>query len=130
MLKIPLRTFQLKPTEYIDKLPIILTRRNTPIATVNSYSPTVNTTVNTQASTVNTPKETIWEDRDFNQVEAKVSQGWCQGHFEKGVSHKRYLISMEDSSGTVKIENKWYCRACLDKIIELVNTEGGRIYGS
>lgn len=75
-------------------------------------------------------REQVWEDRNFMPVEAQVSYGWCDGHFEKGVSYKRFLISYDDVNGDPKVKDKWYCELCLTKLKGTIDKQGGILYGS
>lgn len=64
-------------------------------------------------------------DEDGRQYSLKALEGWCQGHFEKGVTYKRYLVTWEDENGEVKIDHRWYCESCLRKVF---NFRKGKIY--
>lgn len=68
----------------------------------------------------------VGEHETVGEFQFRISEGWCQGHFERGVNHKRYLVTWEDENGDVKIDHKWYCKECLDR---LFNLKKGKIYG-
>lgn len=77
-------------------------------------------------------REKVWTDYSRDDVMALISEGWCQGHFEtvKGKTFKRYLISIEDPNGNIKVEKKWYCDACLLRARNEIDISGGVIIGS
>ncbi len=51
--------------------------------------------------------------------------GWCEVHFEKGVTYPRKLITYEDENGVAVIEKKWACPKCIAKYEEMGK---GRVY--
>lgn len=53
--------------------------------------------------------------------------GWCEGHFEQGKSYERRMVSMEDANGELRVNKKWLCESCIDKLNKTVESYGGKI---
>jgi len=111
MKKVSLRDFQLRPSDYLDKLPIVLTRYGKEVAVVH-------------------PRETIEEiTRAAEEIASEVfgtRRGFCKGHFEKGVEYDLKKVAYEDVNGA-EAEPKWLCPDCIKKMEGEVKRNGGRI---
>lgn len=53
--------------------------------------------------------------------------GWCEGHFEQGKSYERVMTSMEDANGELRVNKKWLCQSCIEKLKKTVEQYGGKI---
>jgi len=53
------------------------------------------------------------------------NMGWCQLHFEKGVSYPLRKITYEDENGNAVIKEKYACEKCIKN---LENKGVGRVY--
>lgn len=115
MKKVSLRDFRLKANVYINELPIILTVYDKPVATVNTFSESVNTIAGKEEKSVNASTMPVEND----------NVGWCELHFEKGVTYPRKLITWEDESGNPVISKKWACPKCIERY---ENKGVGRVY--
>jgi len=112
MKEVSLREFQLKASQYLDKLPIILTRYNKPVAFV--IKPTVDTNVSTPQKSVVTSQESV-----------NTRYGYCEQHFEKGVQYQLTQVRFTDSNGDS--EEKWVCPSCLKSMERFAKEKGGKV---
>lgn len=110
MREISLREFQLKANNYLNNLPITLTRYGKPVAIVNTFNGSVNTSVDEFRKL---EEEVEKEVGKLENSEEKLV--WCELHFEKGKTYPCKLISWEDENGTVIIDKKLACPTCLAK---------------
>lgn len=104
MLTLPLRSFQLKPTDYLDKLPVLLTRYGVPLATVQPY----------RLGEEEEDKPKLGEKK--KSVNTVV--GWCQGHFEKGRDYELTKVTYLDENGSEVVKGKWLCPRCIQSLLQ------------
>ena len=125
MLTISLRDFQLKPTEYLNKLPLTLTRYGKPITIVNTYKESVDTSnevgQNEKKISTVSPKIEIEEKPLYKQ-----KNGWCQNHFGKGEEYVLTHAKYYDHDDNL-ILDKWICDDCFINLVDEEKTVGGKL---
>lgn len=125
MIIISLRDFQIKPSVYINNLPITLTRFGKPIAVVSNIED-INSPAIAQAPIVTTPVEKKVENFvPEDALPSKPIVGWCQQHYEPKVNYDLTLINYEDENANLIVDKKYVCPKCLAKY---ENMGRGRVY--
>lgn len=80
---------------------------------------------NAQEVRVDVPTEM---KREYGTMPPEIddeNMGWCELHFEKGVTYPRKLITWEDENGTPVISKKFACPKCVEKYESMGR---GRVY--
>ena len=85
---------------------------------------------NESVASVEVKREQIWENSNYDPVLAIFKTDYCQGHFDKGMKFKVFLLSYEDVHGDMKIDSQWYCQSCVDRLKSDIVNKGGVIIGS
>lgn len=83
--------------------------------------------IEVQSNPKELPTEKIWEDRNLEDVMAKVKTGFCDKHYWDKVSQKLFLIKFENANGDLTLENKWYCQKCVDDVKKGIEENGGKL---
>lgn len=113
MLTISVRDFQLKASYYLNRLPVVLTKRGKPIATINGY-------VNSKDENVNSSVN----NETGNAVAQRI--GWCQEHFERGVEYPLTKIEYRDENESLVFKGD-VCPSCLADFKRLEKEKGALI---
>jgi hypothetical protein len=122
MAKVSIREFQKYAQRYLDQLPITLTRRGIPVATVIQYEESVIHSV-IQPSSV--PENVIHAPFPVNPVlQSRENIGRCDLHYWDKKDYSRMQITYVDESDTLIYDKKWLCPDC---IVKLTNKKVGKI---
>ncbi|KKR00130.1 MAG: hypothetical protein UT24_C0016G0019 [Candidatus Woesebacteria bacterium GW2011_GWB1_39_12] len=134
--KVSIIDFRKNIYRYIRELPLAVTAKG---KTLFYIVPEIGVKV-TDVSTDDTVVSTHEDGEKLEKIEVKevklpnfgeyhfsFKEGWCQGHFERGVTYKTYLITYENENGDVTIDHKWYCEKCVNI---LIGKRVGKIYDS
>lgn len=110
MRKVSLRDFQLKPKDYLNDLPIAITRYNNTIALLTDPE-----TIGGPEPYNDTPKENLKEEWS--------KMGFCEEHFERGVTYNLKRAEYENPNGDITYD-KFVCDNCLDNLKGKAQKEG------
>ena len=107
MVTISLREFQLKPSKYVNNLPIGLTRYGRVIAILSFPG----------------------KEEAIEEGPSRANMGFCENHYQKGVEYPLKMVSLEDSSGEL-LWTKRICPHCIKRLEGDIKRYGGKlIYG-
>jgi hypothetical protein len=59
---------------------------------------------------------TVPIENKLTDMVPEVMEGWCQGHFEKGVTYTLHLVNAYDENNNLTVSKKWMCPKCIERL--------------